>query len=34
MEKGNFFLMIAAIAAAAGLAIWAFDRPLRPLLKE
>ena len=34
MPKGNFFLMIAAIAAAAGLVIWAFDRPLRPLLKE
>jgi POT family proton-dependent oligopeptide transporter len=34
MQKGSFFLMIAAIAAAAGVVIWAFDRPLRPLLKE
>ena len=34
MPKGNFFLMIAAIAGAAGIVIWAFDRPLRPLLKE
>jgi POT family proton-dependent oligopeptide transporter len=34
MDKGTFFLMIAAIAAAAALVIWAFDRPLRPYLKE
>jgi POT family proton-dependent oligopeptide transporter len=34
MEKDNFFLMIAAIAASAGLAIWASERPLQPLLKE
>jgi proton-dependent oligopeptide transporter, POT family len=34
MEKPAFFLMIAAIAAAAGVVIWAFDRPLRPALKR
>jgi len=34
MEKPSFFLMIAAIAAAAGAVIWAFDRPLRPALKH
>jgi POT family proton-dependent oligopeptide transporter len=32
MDKANFFLMIAAVAAAAGLAIAAFNRPLRPIL--
>jgi POT family proton-dependent oligopeptide transporter len=30
--KAEFFLMIALVAAAAGAAIWAFDRPLRPAL--
>jgi POT family proton-dependent oligopeptide transporter len=34
MDKGNFFLMIAAIAAAAGLVIRAFDRPLRTALSD
>jgi proton-dependent oligopeptide transporter, POT family len=34
MEKPAFFLMIASIAAAAGVVIWAFDRPLRPALKR
>jgi POT family proton-dependent oligopeptide transporter len=34
MDKGTFFLMIAGIAAAAGLVIWAFDRPLKPFLEE
>src|SRR5215210_2144277 len=34
MEKASFFLMIAAIAAVAGLVIWAFDRPLRSSLNE
>jgi POT family proton-dependent oligopeptide transporter len=33
MDKGQFFLMIAAIAGVAGLVILAFDRPLRPILK-
>jgi POT family proton-dependent oligopeptide transporter len=33
MDKTNFFLMIAAIAAGAGLVIWIFDRPLRPILE-
>jgi hypothetical protein len=34
MDKAAFFVMIAALATAAGLLIWAFDRPLRPFLKE
>jgi POT family proton-dependent oligopeptide transporter len=29
MDKSDFFLMIAGIAAAAGVVIWAFNRPLR-----
>ena len=33
MDKGQFFLMIAAIAGFAGLVILAFDRPLRPILR-
>jgi POT family proton-dependent oligopeptide transporter len=34
MEKQSFFLMIAAIAAVAGLVIWSFDGPLRCSLRE
>jgi POT family proton-dependent oligopeptide transporter len=34
MDKANFFLMIAAVAAAAGAAIWALNRPLKPILRE
>jgi proton-dependent oligopeptide transporter, POT family len=34
MEKPHFFLMIAAIAALAGLVIWACHRPLRGALRE
>jgi POT family proton-dependent oligopeptide transporter len=34
MEKPSFFLMIAVIAAVAGLVIWAFDRPLRASIPE
>jgi POT family proton-dependent oligopeptide transporter len=34
MDKGSFFLMIAAIAAVAGVVILAFVRPLRPILKN
>jgi POT family proton-dependent oligopeptide transporter len=34
MDKANFFLMTALIAAIAGAGVWAFDRPLRRLLKE
>jgi POT family proton-dependent oligopeptide transporter len=34
MDKAAFFAMIAAIAAVAGLIIWAVDRPLRPYLEE
>jgi POT family proton-dependent oligopeptide transporter len=32
MDKPYFFLMIAGIAAAAGLVIWAFNRPLRGIV--
>jgi POT family proton-dependent oligopeptide transporter len=34
MDKKVFFLMIAGIAMLAGALILAFDRPLRPILKE
>ncbi len=34
MEKPAFFLMLAAIAAAAGLAMLALNRPLTPMLDE
>lgn len=34
MDKPSFFLMIAAVAAAAGVVILAFNRPLRPILKS
>ncbi|MEA2993812.1 MAG: proton-dependent oligopeptide transporter, family [Alphaproteobacteria bacterium] len=34
MDKANFFLMIAAVAAAAGAAIWGLNRPLKPILRE
>ncbi len=34
MEKPEFFLMIAGIAAVAGIAIWACHRPLRGALRE
>jgi POT family proton-dependent oligopeptide transporter len=34
MDKSAFFAMIAALATVAGLIIWAFDRPLRPFLRE
>jgi proton-dependent oligopeptide transporter, POT family len=34
MDKGSFFLMIAAIAAVAGVVILAFVRPLRPILRS
>jgi proton-dependent oligopeptide transporter, POT family len=34
MSKANFFLMIAAISTVAGAVVWAFDRPLKPILKE
>jgi proton-dependent oligopeptide transporter, POT family len=34
MAKPDFFLMIAAVAIAAGLVIWAFDRPLRAALQQ
>jgi POT family proton-dependent oligopeptide transporter len=33
MDKGQFFLMIAAVAALAGVVILAFNRPLQPILK-
>jgi POT family proton-dependent oligopeptide transporter len=34
MEKTQFFLMIAAIVAFAGVVIWAFNRPLRAALQD
>jgi proton-dependent oligopeptide transporter, POT family len=34
MGKPEFFLMIAAIALAAGAVIWAFERPLPPALRR
>jgi POT family proton-dependent oligopeptide transporter len=34
MDKAGFFLLMAAITGAAGVVIWAFDRPLRPMLNE
>jgi POT family proton-dependent oligopeptide transporter len=34
MHKPAFFVMIAAIAFAAGVTIWAFDRPLRAALRH
>jgi proton-dependent oligopeptide transporter, POT family len=34
MAKPSFFLMIAAVAIAAGAVIWAFDRPLRTALSR
>ena len=34
MAKGSFFIMIAVIAALAGLVILAFVRPLKPILKN
>jgi POT family proton-dependent oligopeptide transporter len=34
MDKGDFFLMIAVIAALAGFAVLAFNRPLEAILKE
>ena len=34
MAKSRFFLMIAIIAALAGLVILAFVRPLRPILRS
>jgi POT family proton-dependent oligopeptide transporter len=34
MDKASFFLMIAAVAAVAGAAIWVLDRPLKPLVRD
>jgi len=34
MAKPDFFLMIAAVAAAAGAVIWAFNRPLKKALPD
>ncbi|MDR3435963.1 peptide MFS transporter [Telmatospirillum sp.] len=34
MDKAAFFLMIAAIAAGAGVVIWLFNKPLTPILGE
>jgi len=34
MSKSSFFILAAAIPIAAGLAIWAVSRPLRPILER
>jgi hypothetical protein len=34
MSMSSFFMMSAAIPIAAGLAIWAVSRPLRPILER
>jgi len=34
MDKMHFFLMIAGVAAFAGFVIFAFNRPLRSVLKD
>jgi POT family proton-dependent oligopeptide transporter len=34
MEKTQFFLMIAAVAALAGFVIWTFNRPLKTALRD
>jgi POT family proton-dependent oligopeptide transporter len=34
MSKSDFFLMIAGLAALAGLIVWAFDKPLKGIVKE
>ena len=34
MDKVSFFLMIAAIVSSAGIVIWLFNKPLKPILKE
>ena len=34
MDKSHFFLMIALVAALAGVAILAFVRPLKTMLRE
>jgi proton-dependent oligopeptide transporter, POT family len=33
MDKMSFFTMIAAVAAAASVVIWSFDRPLKTILQ-
>jgi POT family proton-dependent oligopeptide transporter len=34
MSKADFFLLIAGISGLAGVIVWSFDRPLKPILKE
>ena len=34
MDKVHFFLMIAAVAAVAGVVMWTFNRPLRRILNK
>jgi POT family proton-dependent oligopeptide transporter len=34
MDKMNFFIMIAAVAASAGVVIWTFNRPLKGILRR
>jgi hypothetical protein len=33
MDKMSFFIMIAAVAASAGVVIWSFNRPLKGILQ-
>ena len=33
MNKISFFIMIAAVAASAGVVIWSFNRPLKGILR-
>jgi hypothetical protein len=33
MDKISFFIMIAAVAASAGVVIWSFNRPLKGILQ-
>ena len=33
MDKMNFFIMISAVAASAGVVIWSFNRPLKGILR-
>jgi POT family proton-dependent oligopeptide transporter len=34
MAKADFFLMIAALSAGAGVVIWLFNKPLSPILED
>jgi hypothetical protein len=34
ISKGEYFLLLAAIAVTTGIAIWILDRPFKSILKE